>query len=61
MKEYRKPEVVNIADDIGRAFPAIGLALAGGYVIGKAAVGLGKKIGGGIMSIDIAVPESVIA
>ena len=61
MKEYRKPEVTSATNGRGRAFPAVGLALAGGYVIGKLATGLGKAIGDDIVSLKAAALESVIA
>lgn len=37
MKEYKKPEVINSTGDRGRAFPAIGLALIGGYAAARIA------------------------
>ncbi len=61
MKQYTKPEVTNITEDRGRVFPAIGLALAGGYVLGAAAAALGRTFGKGITEINISVPESVTA
>ena len=61
MKTYTKPEVISTSDDRGRAFPAVGLALAGGYIVGKLATGLGKAIGDSILSTGVAVPESVTA
>ena len=61
MKSYTKPEVINATDGTERAFPAVGLALAGGYIIGKLATGLGKAIGDSVLPISIAIPESVIA
>lgn len=61
MKEYTKPDVTDALNDRGRAFPAVGLALAGGYLIGKLATGLGKAIGDSVTSMNVAALESVIA
>lgn len=62
MKEYRKPEVTDISGNVGRAFPAIGLALLGGYVAAKAATSVTKAIfDSNINSPTMAALESVIA
>lgn len=37
MKHYSKPEVTDAIDGRGRAFPAIGLALIGGYAAARVA------------------------
>lgn len=60
MKDYTKPEVTDAIQDRGRAFPAVGLALAGGYVLGKAATALGKAMEGIISAPAVKVPESII-
>ena len=60
MKHYSKPEVTDANNNRGRAFPAVGLALAGGYVIGKAATALGKAFEASFISTNAAIPESVI-
>ena len=59
MKEYSKPEVIDAVND-GRAFPAVGLALAGGYVLGKAATAIGKAMDGIISAPSVKIPEGVI-
>lgn len=61
MKEYNKPEVMSMNGDRGRAFPAVGLAVATGYLVGKAATALGKAFEASYISANIAVPECVIA
>ncbi len=61
MKDYVKPEITESVHDDGRAFPAVGLALAGGYVLGKAATALGKAMDGIISSQGVRIPEGVIA
>ena len=37
MKQYSKPEIIDVQGDRGRAFPAIGLALIGGYAAARVA------------------------
>ena len=61
MKDYVKPEVTESVHDDRMAFPALGLALVGGYVLGKAATAIGKVMDGIISSQGVRIPESVIA
>ncbi|MBQ7219410.1 MAG: hypothetical protein IJS28_00350 [Synergistaceae bacterium] len=61
MKSYTKPEVIDAQNDRGRAFPAVGLAVATGYLAGKAATALGKAFDATRISMNVAVPECVIA
>ena len=61
MKQYTKPEVTDALNDRGRAFPALGLAVATGYLVGKAATAVGKAFEASYISLNVAVPESVIA
>lgn len=60
MKSYTKPEVVDAQNDRGRAFPAVGLALAGGYLVGKAATALGRAMDGILSTPDVRIPDGVI-
>lgn len=61
MKSYTKPEVVDAGDDRGRAFPALGLAVATGYLVGKAATSVAKAFDGSFITRNAAGLESVIA
>ena len=61
MKSYTKPEVIDAQNDRSRAFPAIGLALAGGYVIGKIATSFAKVFEASYISLNVTVPERVIS
>lgn len=61
MKHYSKPEVTDAQNDRGRAFPALGLAVATGYLVGKAATAVAKAFEASFISTNAAIPESVIA
>lgn len=60
MREYRKPEVTNIAETAGgRVVPlAVGLAMVGGYAIAKAVKN--AMDAHRIFSSDLSVPECVM-
>lgn len=60
MKQYTKPEVTDAQNDRGRAFPALGLAAVTGYLVGKAATSVAKSFDGVFITMNVAVPESVI-
>lgn len=62
MKEYTKPAITDTFVDVKMAFPAVGLALVGGYVVGKAVKSVTNAVfENNVNSTMIAIPESVIA
>ncbi len=61
MKKYVKPEIINAQNDTGRAFPALGLAVATGYLVGKAATSVAKAFDSSRITLSPAALESVTA
>ena len=61
MKQYNKPEVIDAQNDRGRAFPALGLAAATGYLVGKAATSVARSFEVDFTAMNMACLESVIA
>ena len=60
MKHYSAPKVTDTRNDRGFAFPALGLAVATGYLVGKAATAVGKTFEASLISPNVPLPESVI-
>ncbi|MBQ4468981.1 MAG: hypothetical protein IJR35_10705 [Synergistaceae bacterium] len=60
MKEYSEPKVIGVNGETGFAFPALGLAVATGYLVGKAATAVAKTFEASLISPNVPLPESVI-
>ena len=60
MKEYSEPKVTDVNNEGGFAFPALGLAVATGYLVGKAATAVAKSFEASFISGNVPLPESVI-
>ena len=60
MKEYSKPEIIDAQGDVGFAFPALGLAVATGYLVGKAATSVAKSFEVNFSAMTPAGLESVL-